>query len=72
LLIIASSHSADKKVMKITQLNKEIQEKRAEFVDVRTISMGMKLESSIRKKVISLDLKPSENPPQLIRVTSKK
>jgi hypothetical protein len=72
LLIIASSHSADKKVMEIARLNKEINEKRAEFVDTRTIFMGMKLESTIRNKVVELGLQPSENPPQVIKVISKK
>ena len=72
LLIIASSHSADKKVMEITKLNKELKEKRAEFVDTRTISMTMRLESSVRAKVIGAGLIPSETPPQLIKVTSKK
>lgn len=72
LLIIASSHSSDKKVMEIARLNKEINEKRAEFLDTRTIFMEMKLESTIRKKVEVLELKPSENPPQVIKVISKK
>jgi len=72
LLMIASSHSSDKKVMEIAKLNKEIKELRAEFVDKRSISMGLKLESTIRNKVIDLALKPSENPPQVIRVISKK
>ncbi|WP_456463684.1 FtsL-like putative cell division protein [Lutibacter sp.] len=72
LLMIASSHSSDKKVMEIAKLNKEIKELRAEFVDTRSTSMELKLESTIRKKVLDLGLKPSENPPQVIRVTSKK
>jgi hypothetical protein len=72
LLIIASSHSSDKKVLEIARLNKEINEKRAEFLDTRTIFMEMKLESSIREKVEVLELKPSENPPQVIKVISKK
>jgi len=72
LLMISSSHSSDKKVMRIAELNKEIKELRAEFVDIRTTSMGLKLESTIRQKVISLELKPSEEPPQVIRVTHKK
>jgi len=72
LLMIASSHSIDKKVMEIARLNKEIKELRAEFVDTRSTSMGLKLESTIRKKVLKLELKPSENPPKVIRVTSKK
>ena len=72
LLMIASSHSSDKKVLEIARLNKEINEKRAEFLDTRTIFMEMKLESSIREKVEVLELKPSENPPQVIKVISKK
>jgi hypothetical protein len=72
LLMIASSHSIDKKVMEISELNKEIKELRAEFVDTRSISMKMRLESTIRNKVADLDLYPSENPPQVIKVVSKK
>jgi len=72
LLMIASSHSSDKKVMEIAKSNKEVKELRAQFVDLRSISMRMRLESSIRRKVVSLDLKPSENPPQVIKVVSKK
>jgi hypothetical protein len=72
LLMIASGHSSDKKVMKIAKLNKEVQECRAQFVDLRSISMKLKLESSIRNKVEELGVKPSENPPQVIKVTSKK
>lgn len=72
LLMIASGHSSDKKVMEIAQLNKDIKELRAEFVDTRSISMKMKLESTIKNKVGEFGLKPSENPPQVIKVTSKK
>ena len=71
LMMIASSHSSDKKVMKIAKLNKEIKELRSEFVDTRSIAMQLKLESTIKKKVLELELKPSENPPQVIRVTKK-
>jgi len=71
LLMIASSHSSDKKVMEIAKLNKNIKELRAEFVDTRSISMKLKLESTIKNMVVELELKPSENPPQVIRVISK-
>jgi hypothetical protein len=71
LLMIASSHSSDKKVMEIARLNKQIKELQSEFVDTRSISMKLKLESTIKNKVLDLELKPSENPPQVIRVTSK-
>lgn len=71
LVIIASSHSSDKKVMEIAKLNKRIKELRSEFVDTRSNSMKLKLESTIRNKVLDLGLKPSENPPHVIRVISK-
>jgi hypothetical protein len=72
LLMIASGHSSDKKVMEIAKLNKDIKELRAEFIDTRSISMKMKLESTIKNKVAEFGLKPSENPPQVIKVTAKK
>ena len=71
LMMIASSHSSDKKVMSIAKLNKEIKELRSEFIDTRSISMKLKLESTIKNKVLALELKPSQNPPQVIRVTLK-
>lgn len=72
LLMVASSHSSDKKVMEIATLNKEVKELRAKFLDMRTISMRMKLESAIRVKVADLGVKPSENPPKVIKVISEK
>ena len=72
LLMVASSHSSDQKVMEIAKLNKEVKELRAHFLDMRSISMRMKLESAIRVKVADLGLKPSEDPPQVIKVVPKK
>jgi hypothetical protein len=72
LFMVASSHNSDRKVMEIAQLNKEVRELRAKFLDMRSISMKMKLESAIRVRVSELGLKPSENPPQVIKVIPKK
>jgi len=72
LLMIASSHSSDTKVMKIAKLNKEVKELRAQFVDLRSISMKIKLESTIKNKVADQGLSPGENPPQVIKVVSEK
>jgi hypothetical protein len=71
LMMIGSSHSIDKKVMEIADLNKEIKELRAEFLDTRSIAMKMRLESTIRKKVKEYGIVPSDNPPQVISVTSE-
>ncbi|NOR28675.1 MAG: S-adenosyl-methyltransferase [Lutibacter sp.] len=72
MVMIASSHSSDKKVMEIAKLNKKVKQLRSEFVDTRSTSMNLKLESTIKIKVLELELKPSETPPQVIRVTHKK
>ena len=71
LLMIASAHSSDKKVMEIARLNKEVKELRAEFVDTRSIVMKLKVESSIRNKVAEMGLKPGTTPPQVIKVIPK-
>jgi hypothetical protein len=69
LIMITSAHNADKKVIKISELNKKKRELRAEYVDTGTILMRMKMESSIREKALKRGLKPSENPPKKIKVT---
>jgi len=71
LIMISSAHKSDKKVIKIAELNKLKRELRAEYIDIGTILMRMKMESSIREKAISRGLKPSETPPKKIKVTYK-
>lgn len=71
LIMISSAHSADKKVIKISELNKKKRELRAEHIDTGTILMRMKMESSIREKAKERGLKPSETPPKKIKVTYK-
>jgi len=71
LIIISSTHSADKKSIEISDLNKRARELRAEYVDTGTILMRMKMESSIREKAKARGLKPSEIPPKKIKVTYK-
>ena len=71
LIMIYSAHSSEKKVFRISELNKKKRELRAEYVDTGTILMRMKMESSIREKAKKRGLKPSENPPKKIKVTYK-
>ena len=71
LIMISSSHSADKKAIKISELNKRKRELRAEYIDTGTVLMRMKMESSIREKARERGLKPSEIPPKKIKVTYK-
>jgi len=71
LIMISSAHKADKKVIKISELNKKKRELRAVYVDTGTILMRMKMESSIREKAKLRGLKPLKSPPKKIKVTIK-
>ena len=71
IVMIASSHSADKKVHEIAQLNNEVKEWRSAFVEGRSRLMRLKMESSIIKKVAQKELTPSTTPPKKIRIKSQ-
>ena len=68
LIMIASSHSADKKVYEIARLNNEVKELRSELYDGRTRLMQLKMESSVVKKMKEKGLAPSVIPPTKIIV----
>tara|TARA_B100000809_G_C15140604_1_gene533065 strand:+ start:7854 stop:8171 length:318 start_codon:yes stop_codon:yes gene_type:complete len=69
LIMIASSHRADKKVHRIAQLNNEVKEIKSEYVDVRMILMRAKMETKIILAMEKKGLAPSETPPQKIIIT---
>ena len=69
VIMIASSHSADKKVHEIARLNNEAKELRSAFVDGRSKLMKLKMESSVIKKVNEKGLTSSLIPPKKIIVT---
>jgi len=68
VVMIASSHSADRKVHEIARLNEEVKELRSSFVDGRSKLMRLKMESSVVKKLANKGLFPSEIPPKKIKV----
>jgi hypothetical protein len=71
LIMITSAHNAEKKVYKISELNKKKRELRAASLDVETILTRMEMESSIREQAKARGLRPSEGPPKKIKVTFK-
>lgn len=71
LIMISSAHSAQKKVYKISELNKDKRELRARSLDIETTLTRMEMESSVREKAKARGLKPSETPPKKIKVTYK-
>ena len=72
LIMISSAHNIDKKGIKISELNKKKRELRAEHIDIGTILMRTKMESTVREKALKIGLKPSQTPPKKIKVTHKK
>ncbi|MEQ6125303.1 FtsL-like putative cell division protein [Pseudotenacibaculum sp. MALMAid0570] len=71
LIMISNAHNADKKVLKISELNKLKRELRAEYIDTQTTLMRMKMESNIRQKAKKMGLQPAKTPPKRIKVISK-
>ena len=67
-IMIASSHSADRKVHQVAALNEEVRELRSEFVDMRSDVQRLKLESTVMSIVEEKGLVPSETPPRKIMV----
>ena len=67
-IMIASSHSADRKVHQVAELNEEVRELRSEFVDMRSDVQRLKLESTVTNYVEKEGLTPSETPPKKIIV----
>src|SRR6056297_1782143 len=66
IIMIGSSHSAERKVHEIAKLNDEVRELRSEFVDRRSSLMRIKMESTISRKMAGRGIKPSEVPPTKI------
>jgi len=71
IIMIASSHSADKKVYEIARLKNEVKEMRSAFVDGRSRLMRLKMESKVVLKVKEKDLSSSVIPPKKIKVKTQ-
>ncbi len=68
LIMIASSHSADRKVYRIAELNDEVKELRSEFVDLRSRLMKMKMESAVVTRLKEKGFEIGQTPPERIIV----
>lgn len=71
IVMIASSHSADKKVYEIARLKNEVNEMRSAFIDGRSKLMRLKMESAVINKMKEKGLSPSIIPPKKIRVKTQ-
>jgi hypothetical protein len=71
IIMIASSHSAERKVYRVAELNQQLRELRSEFVDTRKTLMQQKMESNVAKKMKERSIGLSDKPPYKITVKSK-
>lgn len=71
LVMIGSSHSADRKVHEIARLSNEVKELKSEYVDVRMLLMQSKMESKIIRAMERRGLFPSVTPPQKVIITKE-
>lgn len=71
IIMIASSHSAERKVYQVAELSQELKELRSEFVDTRKTVMQQKMESNVAKKMKKRSIGLSDKPPYKILVKSK-
>ena len=72
LIMIYSSHSVDRKIYDINKLNNELSSVESNYLKTRKELMNLKMESSIRLKLIDKQIKPSLDPPIKILITNGK
>jgi len=72
IIMIANTHSYEKKVFRIAELTNEVKELRSEFVDRRSELMKIKMESSVSEKMMDKGIFPSSVPPKKIKVVEEK
>jgi len=72
LVMIGSSHTADKKVHRVAKLSNDVKELKSEYLDVRKQLMQLKMESRISIAMAKRGLMPSETPPKKIKIIAKK
>ena len=68
LVVIASGHSADKKIYDIAQLNSEIKESKSEFVETRANLMRLKMETRIVERLAEKGIGQATAPPIKLKV----
>ena len=71
LVMIGSSHAADKKVHRIARLSNEAKELKSEYLDVRKQLTQAKMESKLTAVMSKTGLQTSTIPPQKIIITKK-
>ena len=71
VIMIASSHSSERKVFQVAELNQQLRELRSEFVDIRKTVMQKKMESNVAKKMEKRFIGLSDKRPYKITIKSQ-
>jgi len=71
VIMIASSHSSERKVYQVAELNQQLRELRSEFVDIRKRVMQKKMESNVAKKMEKRSIGLSDKRPYKITIKSQ-
>jgi hypothetical protein len=72
LVMIASSHSAERKVHKISKLRTEMKELNSKHIDLRSQLMIESMEYKVVERAGKMGLINSDEPPVIIRVNREK
>ena len=72
IIMIANTHSYEKKIFKIADLTNDVKELRSEFVDRRSELMKIKMQSTVAEEMVNKGILPSSVPPKKIKVIKEK
>lgn len=67
MIMIASSHSAERKVYRIAELEEQVKELSSEYISLHTRLMNERMESRIARRAKKLGLQEPTTPPILIK-----
>ncbi len=68
MIMISSSHQADKKVHEIAKLRSEVKELSSEYTDTRSRLMQESMKTKVVEKANAIGLKESKKPPVKIKI----
>ena len=68
IIYISNQHSLEKKIREISQLEKEVEELRTDYITLNNNYMFSRKETEILKRVKDLKLKSSKLPPEKITI----
>lgn len=66
LIMITSSHSAERKVHRISKLTEEVKEKSSRYIELHARVMNASMESKVVERAAELGLEKPQSPPKLL------